>query len=114
MKPKVYIASPYSNGDQIINAKAQYDVFNKIIHTKKLIPFAPLWATFQHFVYPLPYEMWLEWDFEWVKACDCVLRLPGVSSGADAEVKTALDNGKLVFYTLEELFDHYKIEHESN
>lgn len=109
MKPKVYIASPFSKGDQIINTKAQYDVFNSIITTGKLIPFAPLWATFQHFVYPLSYDEWMEWDLEWVKACDCVLRLPGESEGADIEVNTAIENGKPVFCSLEQLFEHYMI-----
>lgn len=34
--------------------------------------------------------------------CDAVLRLPGASTGADQDVKIALERGLKVFYSLEE------------
>jgi hypothetical protein len=40
---------------------------------------------------------------EWLAVCDCVLRLPGESKGADAEVKFAQEIGKPVYYSIAEL-----------
>lgn len=104
---KVYIASAYTKGDVAINVKAQLDCVDELMNLG-FAPFAPLYSHFQHMAHPRPYQDWLKVDFEWVLVCDCVLRLPGESSGADAEVKLALENGKKVFYSIEELKAFYK------
>lgn len=99
---KVYIASPYTIGDVEKNVQVQKDMFNQLI-SLGFIPFAPLWSHFQHKQYPLEYDTWLNWDFQWLKCCDYLLRLPGISSGADKEVQYALKLGIPVYYSLEEL-----------
>lgn len=104
---KVYIASPYTLGDVAVNVKTQIDTYD-ILMDNGFAPFAPLYSHFQHMVHPRPYEDWIKIDLVWVKVCDCVLRLPGKSSGADGEVKFAQDNNIPVFYSLEELYDYYK------
>lgn len=45
----------------------------------------------------VPHGDWLAGDFEIIKRCDCVYRLPGASSGADAECAFAGRHGIPVF-----------------
>lgn len=101
-KLKVYIASPYTIGDSAVNVKRQIDAFDELL-TRGFIPFAPLMSHFQHMVYPRNYEEWMEWDFEWVEACDCLLRLSGESLGADREIEHAKKHGIPVFYSIDQL-----------
>src|ERR1035437_920523 len=106
---RIYIASPYTIGDTAINVKRQLTCVDDLM-TLGFAPFAPLYSHFQHLVFPRPYTDWIAIDLVWVEACDCVLRLEGESSGADGEVKYALELGKPVFYSIEELKEYYKDE----
>jgi hypothetical protein len=99
---RVYIASAYTKGDTAINVKNQMDAFNTLLN-EGFTPFAPLLFHFQHIAHPQPYNVWLRVDLEWLLVCDCVLRLPGESAGADQEVSLALKEGIPVFYSIEEL-----------
>ena len=100
---KVYIASPYTLGDVAVNVKIQIDAANKLMN-KGFAPFAPLYSHFQHMVHPRPYQDWINIDLEWLKVCDCVLRLDGESSGADGEVNLAKELNIPVYYSLDELY----------
>ena len=106
---KVYIASPYTIGDTAVNVRRQMDVFEELVKTGKIAPFAPLLYHFQHLVHPKRPSEWLALDFEWVKVCDCLLRLPGESKGADEEEHFARTFNIPVFYSIEELKAHYYI-----
>lgn len=103
---KVYIASPYTNGDVALNVKAQMDCANKLIELG-FAPFVPLYSHFQHMAHPQPYETWVKLDLEWVNVCNCLLRLPGESSGADGEVKFAQENKIPVFYNINDILNNY-------
>lgn len=103
---KVYIASPYTLGDIAVNVKRQIDMVD-ILMNKGFAPFAPLYSHFQHMAHPRPYEDWIKIDLEWVKVCDCILRLSGESKGADNEIEFARSLGLPVFFSAEELFAHY-------
>lgn len=106
MKPiKVYIASPYTLGDVAVNVKVQLDAVDELMNLG-FAPYAPLYSHFQHMAHPRPYTDWVEIDFVWVEVCDCLLRLPGESKGADDEVKLALELGKPVFYTIKDLVEY--------
>jgi len=106
---KIYIASPYRVGDVGQNVRAQMEVFDLLVG-KEYVPFAPLLFHFQHISFPLPEEVWLELDFEWVKACDGLLRLPGESKGADMEVEVAKAAGIPVFTTIKEIDKYFQIK----
>ena len=106
---RVYIASPYTLGDSALNVRRQIDKFEELSRLG-FAPFAPLYAHFQHMFYPKTDTEWLVWDFQWLRASDCVLRLPGKSSGADEEEKEAKKNNIPLFYTVEELCAHYGVE----
>ena len=99
---KVFISSPYTIGDTAINVKIQLDMSDKLL-TLNFIPYTPLLSHFQHMANPRPYEDWLKLDIEWLKVCDCVLRLPGKSSGADGEVELAKQLNIPIFYSIQEL-----------
>ena len=67
------------------------------------VPFVPhalyLWEEYS----PKGYERWMALDFEYLSGCDALLRLPGVSPGADREEAYARENGIPVFTNLEDL-----------
>lgn len=98
----VYIASPYSNGDQAVNVRNSFLMADRL-SALGFAPYVPLYSHFWHFLSPHPYEFWTKLDLEWVLRCDCLLRMPGDSSGADNEVKYAQMNNIPVFYSVEEL-----------
>lgn len=106
-KIKVYIASPYTLGDVAVNVKTQLDMADRLMDLD-FIPFAPLLFHFQHMAHPRPYEEWVEIDLEWVKVCDCVLRLAGESKGADGEVEYAKQLGIPVFCSVAEMCVYYE------
>lgn len=105
---KVYIASPYTLGDVAVNVKVQMEIANELMD-KGLNPFVPLYSHFQHMMFPRSYDYWLKRDFEWIESCDCILRLPGESSGADSEVFYAKKINKPIFYSTKALYDYFKI-----
>jgi nucleoside 2-deoxyribosyltransferase len=94
---KVYIASPYTLGDQARNVYESLEVGNQLIELG-FCPFCPLLTHFQHMMFPQDYDKWLKLDFEWLKQCDCVLRITGESKGADEEVQLAESLNIPVFY----------------
>lgn len=101
-KLKVYIASPYTIGNQLENTHRQIHVA-EILMNNGIVPFTPLFTHYHHELHPRSNESWLEWDFEWLKLCDCVLRLDGESRGADEEEKYAKSLGIPIFYDINEL-----------
>ena len=100
---KIYIASPYTKGDVAVNVKAQIDCADKLMDLG-FAPFVPLYSHFQHMAHPRLYTDWVEIDKEWVLVCDCLLRLPGESRGADDEVDLARKNGIPVYYDINILY----------
>jgi hypothetical protein len=109
MKTVVYIASPYTKGDVAVNVRESFVVADKLAELGYL-PYPPLYSHFWHFMSPHPYKFWIELDLEWLLHVDCVLRLPGESSGADGEVKFALERNIPVFYSIDELEEFRKKE----
>lgn len=96
----VYIASPYTKGDQAINVRESLLIADKLACNGFAVC-APLLSHLWHFLCPHPIEFWMEQDFEWVRRCDVLLRLPGESHGADQEVALAKSLGKPVFYSVD-------------
>lgn len=113
-KPTVFIASPYTKGDQAMNTHFQCLVFDKLLSDNIVLPIAPLWSHYQHTLFPRPYEDWIKYDQAMLRLYDCCLRLeaniPSVgykmneSSGADAEVETFRKMNKPVFFSIEEVY----------
>ena len=102
---KIYIASPYSIGEKHSN------VLNQIYAADVLMnlgynPFLPLLSHYQDFHCHRPEEDWIKNDLIWLASCDAVLRLPGLSKGADAEVKEAIRLNIPVYYSVEDLIEN--------
>jgi len=104
----VYIASPYTIGDTAVNVRKQLDCASLLMDIG-FIPFAPLLTHFLHLVHPRPYRTWMDYDFEWVKACDFLLRLQGQSSGSDREILVAESNDIPVIRDIKLLLEHNTI-----
>jgi hypothetical protein len=98
----IFISSPYTIGDCALNVREQILVADELMNAG-LCPVLPLLSHFQHIVKPRSYEDWLRIDFEKIKRCDALLRLPGVSKGANSEVSFAIENSIPVFYHLENI-----------
>lgn len=111
-RPWVYIASPYTKGDQAQNVAFQMRIWNTLLDAG-VTPIAPLWSHFQHLHLPRPYEDWTAYDNEIIQRCDACLRLSAEdtrtgylerrSSGADAEVELFERLGKPVFFFVDDL-----------
>lgn len=115
VKPLVYVASPYTQGDQAINTRFQCEIFDKLLVEDIVWPFVPLWSHFQHQIFPREYDHWVKWGLAVIPRMDACLRLDAVykemdykvteSKGADAEVALAKQLNKPVFYDIESLYE---------
>lgn len=103
MRTRVYVASPMTgSGDIRTNVEAAMGIGRELIAAG----FAPLVPALTHFMDPhndIPHAAWMEVDTPWVLEADCVLRLPGVSPGADHEVRVATEAKIPVYHSIEEL-----------
>ena len=124
MKPTVYIASPYSQGDPGINVRFQLQAWDELFRSGLVIPVAPLWSHFQHVAFPRPYDDWMAYDQAIIeRCCDACLRqyawcaytrnygdLPiepytqEESAGADREVALFKKLGRPVFTSVLDLY----------
>ena len=101
-KARVYVAGPYTQGDTDDNVYQAIKAGDRLLELGYL-PFIPHLNHFWALAFPHPYRVWANWDNEWLLLCDCVLRLPGYSPGADEEERVAGAHYKTVFYSMEEL-----------
>lgn len=92
----VYIAGPYTRPDPVENTHNTIRLAEQIeaLGCDVVIPhLSLLW----HIVSPAPLERWYERDLAVMRRCDAVVRLPGDSTGADAEVAEAITCGIPMF-----------------
>lgn len=106
MKGKIYIAGPYSQGDTGKNVHEAFAAANRLADLG-FAPYVPHSTHFWHLMFPRPYEFWLELDNEFLPTCDAILRLPGLSNGADKEVALAQRLQMPVFHSTEEVVAHF-------
>jgi hypothetical protein len=99
---KVYVAGPYTQGDVAVNVRAAILAADRLMGLG-FAPFVPHLTHFWHLVAPRPYEDWLDLDNQFLPHCDALLRLPGVSAGAEREVALAESLGIPVFHNLKKL-----------
>lgn len=118
MKPLVYISSPFTKGDQILNARFQCQIFDRLVRDDIVTPIVPLWSAFQHIVIPREWEFWMKYDKEIILHCDALVRLNAThtfpdgthyvqseSAGADEEVDWCHENNIPVFSSIASLYD---------
>ena len=95
----IYISSPYSIGDQVLNVRRQLEAADRLLE-KGHIPFCPCLLHFWHFVSPKSWDEWLRIDRAFIPRCDALLRLEGDSVGADLEVEEAKRLGLPIYYSV--------------
>ena len=106
-KKLVFLSSPYTLGDVAVNVRESLLMADKI-EAAGFMVYAPLLSHFRHMILPHEYEYWIQRGIEWIGRCDCVLRMPGKSKGADREVRAAEICNIPVYYSLEELINAEK------
>lgn len=98
---RVYIAGPYTQGEQAELVREAVLV-GLTVYQHGHLPFIPHLYHFAHYLCPLPYDAWMTLDLSWLAACDAVVRLPGLSPGADREVERAQGLGLEVYDGLDD------------
>lgn len=107
LKTKVYVAGPLTSSGRFTD-----NVRNAIHAGDRLIelgfcPFVPhAFAAIWDIVSEKTEDQWLDYDEQWVAACDAILVLPGESTGTRREVVLAGDLGIPVFHSMEDLIAH--------
>lgn len=110
-KTKIYIASPYTNGDKEQNVQLQMDACYHLI----MLGFNPYMPVYHHFIQkhhedmhhvPSDFDWVEEIDIPWLENCDIAIRLhpkdkfgAEISSlGADQEEAFCKENGIPMFH----------------
>ena len=83
---RVYIAGPYAGGDSVLNVRSAVEAAEKI-QAAGHVPFVPHLTHLWHLISPHEPGFWYKYDLAWLEVCDCLVRLPGKSPGADEEVR---------------------------
>lgn len=98
--PLVYVAGPITKGRPTVmhNVAAATEVF-ELLAARGVLCYCPQWSVLvAHALPKLDYEAWMRLDFELVRRCDALVRLPGESTGADREVALAHELRLPVFF----------------
>lgn len=96
MKPLVYIAGPYTRDDPVLNTRDAVQ-WAEGVEAEGCDVVIPHLSLLWHAISPAPIERWYERDLAVLARCDALVRFPGPSTGADAEVEFARDRGIRVF-----------------
>lgn len=125
MRKRVYIAGPIGKGDLLHNVNRATAAFVALAKAG-FAPLCPHWSVYSKpaelVLFPtrkvvcrasaegndeLSYADWLGVDLPWVEVSDAVLRLPGESTGADAETAHAARHGVPVFDSVPAVAAHF-------
>ncbi len=98
----IYISAPFSLGDQFVNVRNACLAGDEILK-KGHIPLVPHLTALWHAISPKSWEEWMRMDTALLSMCDAVLRLPGMSLGADAEVAEAKRLCMIIYYRMEDV-----------
>lgn len=104
---RVYVAGPITKGNTQHNIHAAIKAGDALM-AAGFCPFVPHVDCLWDIVSPHTYEEWCDRDNEWLLQCQAVLRIPGESVGADAEVGLAQRSDIPVFYDIDELIKHFE------
>ena len=102
----IYLAHPISKGNQFQNIRGAVVTADRLMRAGYVVFNPGLSALHDMIIKGTPYELYMAQDFAWIEKCDCLIRLPGESQGADREVAYAKDIGIPVFFGVEAFLDH--------
>lgn len=101
---RVYIAGPYTTPDPVENTRKAI-VAGEDVRAHGHLPFVPHLNLLWHFIFAHEPAYWLLMDLGWLALCEALIRLPGVSPGADREEAEAHRLGIPVYYSVEEFLE---------
>lgn len=104
MKKLIYIAAPYTHPDPVENTNKVIRIAEEVIKAG-YIPYIPHLNLLWHLIAPHPGAFWYAYDLQILRRCDAILRIDGVSKGADMEVQFAKDNNIPVIYGIDDLIN---------
>jgi hypothetical protein len=107
IKPRIYIAGPYTRGDVAINVRRAVEIATSLVDQGYAV-YLPHLTHFWHLISPHEYQYWLDIDHQWLPLCDAVLRIPGESRGADKEADLATSLGIPVYFNEASLYEDFK------
>lgn len=113
----VYVAGPLTNGMENIdedyvegNIKEAIRIATWLVE-KGFVPYLPHLTWYWHQRHPeISYETWLDMCEEFIRRCDALYRIDGVSRGADHEVEFARKNNIPVFTVQAQLLEWKAME----
>lgn len=114
-RPLLYVAGPYTRPDPVENTHRAIKTATAIYDHTDWMPVLPHLTMLWHVVVPRPLEFWYAFDMNMLNGCQGFVRLPGPSSGADAEEQVAIELGLEIveYYGLPfEVIAEWGIEHE--
>jgi len=99
---RVYVAGPMTKGRWEENTRAAIDA-GAVLMRNGFEPFIPHLYCLLDMVHPQHYERWMDLDFSYIRVCECLLRIPGESTGADREIEYATTRNLPVFTNVADL-----------
>lgn len=93
---RVYVSGPLSLGNQAANVREAAGLAMRLMDAGHA-PFCPHLSYFHEILAPRPWSAWMAVDLVWLEFCECMIRIPGLSRGADAEVARMIELGLPVF-----------------
>ena len=97
LRPLVYVAGPITSPSPMVNTHRGLRVASVLLDSGVCVPMVPHLSTFWDIVKPRDYETWMRYDLDMIEHCHALVRLDGVSAGADREVVHAQSIGLPVF-----------------
>ena len=93
----IYISGPITLPNPMHNTHTAIQLASRLLRLG-FTPFVPHLSVLWDTVIPEKYEDWIAYDLRVIDRCDLVVRLPGVSRGADIEMDYAKEKGIAVLY----------------
>jgi len=103
-RTRVYLVGPYATGDVAVNVRNSMAVAEELMNLG-YAPYCPYLTHFWHMAFPHKYREWRKLHDEWLSCANAVLRMPGESSVAHLQIRTADELGIPVFSSVDELFE---------
>ena len=88
-RPRVYLSGPITKGNRSWNLYQALEAHRLLLQAGYAV-LNPMLTMLHPDEKAIPHHVWLESDFAFIRACELLIRLPGESVGADAEVEFAL------------------------
>jgi len=108
----IYLACPMTQGHWTTNTRKCLQYAEELM-IKGYSPIAPALTWFWDLIYPHSHEAWIEYSFGLVAIADAVLRVPGVSEGADLELDYAVRHDVLIFTSIDDLYAEIPVTKEA-